>query len=95
VLDPFTGVGGIQELVNETGGVQMLTELGLVALDRTDVPTKRLRYGANAAARVESEHVVIFEKPTFRDHSVTTHATRPSVHPLWPAQTRSEPAGRF
>jgi hypothetical protein len=31
----------------------------------------------------------------FRDQSVTTDASRRSVHPLLPAQTYSEPAGLF
>jgi SAM-dependent methyltransferase len=39
-----------------------LTGLGHCALDRVDVPTPRLRFGANSGARVEAGHVVVFEK---------------------------------
>jgi SAM-dependent methyltransferase len=43
--------------------VETLTKLGLHEIDRVDVPTKRMRYGANADARVDAEHVITFEKP--------------------------------
>ena len=46
--------------------VETLRKLGLHEIDRTDVPTKRMRYGANADARVEAEHVITFEKQANR-----------------------------
>jgi SAM-dependent methyltransferase len=42
--------------------VETLTELGLHEIDRVDVPTKRMRHGENADARVDAEHVITFEK---------------------------------
>jgi hypothetical protein len=43
--------------------VQTLTKLGLQEIARTDIPTKRMRYGENADARPDAEHVITFEKP--------------------------------
>jgi hypothetical protein len=43
--------------------VETLTKLGFREIGRTDIPTKRMRYGENADARVDAEHVITFEKP--------------------------------
>jgi SAM-dependent methyltransferase len=43
--------------------VEALTRLGLREIARKPVPTKRMRYGTNAEARVDAEHVITFEKP--------------------------------
>jgi 5S rRNA maturation endonuclease (ribonuclease M5)/SAM-dependent methyltransferase len=42
--------------------VETLTKLGLHEIHRTNIPTKRMRYGENADARVEAEHVITFDK---------------------------------
>jgi SAM-dependent methyltransferase len=42
--------------------VEALTRLGLREIARKPVPTKRMRYGTNAEARVDAEHVITFEK---------------------------------
>jgi hypothetical protein len=46
--------------------VATLTTLGLVEVRCVNVPTPRLRKGANADARVEHEHVITFDKPDDR-----------------------------
>jgi SAM-dependent methyltransferase len=50
--------------------VDALTKLGLRETRRADIPTKRLRFGANTDARVDAEHVITFEtdgRPVERD----------------------------
>ena len=40
-----------------------LDALGLVAVERLPIPTPRLRYGANGAARVEAEELLVYRRP--------------------------------
>lgn len=41
---------------------QTLLKLGLNLIEDKTFPTQRLRYGSNAKARVEAEHILIFQK---------------------------------
>lgn len=43
--------------------ISMCTEIGFKFVERYDVPTPRMRYGANAGARVDTEAVLVFVKP--------------------------------
>jgi SAM-dependent methyltransferase len=43
-----------------------LTAFGLVLMDRVEIPTPRLRYGASHTARVEFETVAVLVKPEVR-----------------------------
>jgi tRNA G10 N-methylase Trm11 len=45
---------------------ETLTEIGLVFIREEQVETRRMRFGANHAARVEHESILIFRKPLSR-----------------------------
>lgn len=44
--------------------ISTLADLGLDPAERLQIPTPRLRYGANANARVDHETIAVFARPT-------------------------------
>lgn len=60
-VSDFVRAGRVVEVVAMHIGI--CTELGFKFIARYDVATPRMRYGANAGARVETEAVLVFVKP--------------------------------
>lgn len=60
-VSDFVRYGRVVEVVAMHIGI--CTELGFKLVERYDVPTPRMRYGANSRARVETEAVLVFVKP--------------------------------